>query len=378
VITAPPQRDGKIGKKAGEPEDDRQAEPKSLMAKGSFLHGREEPFFYWGERMGAVPETMAAVVVREIGSYKITRVPVEPPRPDEVLIQVLVTGLCRTDLKIIEAGHRDLVLPRIPGEEVVGIIREKGKAVADFQVGQMVYLYPGRWCGSCPACRAGAENLCREMRIMGFHRDGGFADYVLAPAQSLIPVPEGLSSEEAVFAEPLSCCLNALEQAGTLAGKTVGIWGAGPAGTLLARAAAVRGGIPFSMEPNEPRRKRTSGFWPVPEEMFDLAIVAVGSAEAYREAWQHLAPRGLLVIFSGLSPAAAVQSLDLNRIHYLEQRIAGAYGCCYRHGEEALRMLAEKSLVVKDLISHHLPLQDLGQGLEIVKNKKGMKVLLYP
>jgi L-iditol 2-dehydrogenase len=328
--------------------------------------------------MASLPETMQAVVVREIGRYEFTRVPVEAPGPDEALIQVLVTGLCRTDLKIIEAGHRDLVLPRVPGEEVVGLIREKGAAVADFQVGQMVYVYPGRWCGTCPACRAGAENLCREMRIMGFHRDGGFAEYVLAPAQSLIPVPEELPPEVAVFAEPLSCCLNALEQAGPLAGKRVAIWGAGPAGTLLARAAASRGAIPFSVEPDDRRRQKIGGFWPVPEEMFDLVIVAVGSAEAYLEAWRHLAPRGMLVVFSGLSPAAAVQALDLNHIHYREHRIAGAYGCCYRHGREALGLLADGSVPVTDLISHRLPLRELGTGLEIVKNKSGMKVVLYP
>jgi L-iditol 2-dehydrogenase len=64
--------------------------------------------------MDSVPEKMKAVVVREIGSFEITRIPVEAPQCDEVLIKVLVTGLCRTDLKIIEVGHRDLVLPRIP------------------------------------------------------------------------------------------------------------------------------------------------------------------------------------------------------------------------------------------------------------------------
>jgi L-iditol 2-dehydrogenase len=328
--------------------------------------------------MPTLPEEMTAVVVHEIGAYEITRVPVKGPGPDEVLIQVRITGLCRTDLKIIEVGHRDLVLPRIPGEEVVGIIREKGAAVSNFHIGQMVYVYPGRWCGQCPACRAGAENLCREMRIMGFHRDGGFAEYVTAPAQSLIPVPEGLPPEEAVFAEPLSCCLNALEQAGTLTGKSVGIWGAGPAGTLLARAAAAKGARPISVEPDDRRRERIGGFWPAPEEMFDLAIVAVGAEEAYREAWSHLAPRGLLVIFSGLAPAAAVQALDLNRVHYLEQKIAGAYGCCYRHGREALDLLAGGSVPVRDLISHRFPLTELAQGLEIVKNKSGMKILLYP
>ena len=110
-----------------------------------------------------------------------------------------------------------------------------------FTPGDRVYVYPGVWCGECPSCRRGAENLCRQMRIMGFHRDGGFAEYVAAPLQSLIRVTDGLGDEEAVFAEPLSCCLNALELGGVGEGDVLGVWGAGPAGTILSRAGALRG-----------------------------------------------------------------------------------------------------------------------------------------
>ena len=148
--------------------------------------------------------------------------------------------LCRTDLKIIRHGHRDPTLPRVPGEEVVGEVVPLG-GDSPIAVGDRVYVYPGVWCGVCPSCCRGAENLCRKMRIMGFHRDGGFAEYVAAPLQSLIPVPDGLSDEQAVFPEPLSCSLNALELGGVGEGDVLGIWGAGPAGTLLSRAGALRG-----------------------------------------------------------------------------------------------------------------------------------------
>ena len=79
-------------------------------------------------------------------------------------------------------------------DEVVGTIEAVGDGVRQFQPGERVYVYPGVWCGQCPACRAGAENLCRQMQIMGFHRDGGFAPHVTVPAQSVIPVPEGLAA----------------------------------------------------------------------------------------------------------------------------------------------------------------------------------------
>jgi len=327
--------------------------------------------------------TMQAILVREVGGYEVTELPVPEPGPGEALIRVSVTGLCRTDLKIIRQGHRDLTLPRVPGEEVVGevvALGPEGAAAPAHQVavGDRVYVYPGMWCGVCPSCRRGAENLCREMRIMGFHRDGGFAEYVAAPLQSLIPVPDGLRDEEAVFAEPLSCCLNALELGGVSEGDVLGIWGAGPAGTLLRRAGALRGAETVVIEPDERRRALACGH-AAPPALVDVAIVAVGAPEAYVEAFEALAPRGRLVVFSGLLPDAdGAQHVSLNRLHYYEHTVVGAYGCCFRHGEAALELLGSGKLRVDDLISHRLPLRDLEHGLDIVARRTGMKVHLYP
>ena len=322
---------------------------------------------------------MKAIQVVEVGSFIITNLTRPSPGPGEALIRVEVTGLCRTDLKLIRVGHRDLTLPRVPAEEVVGIVEEIGDGVESVAVADRVYVYPGVWCGQCPACMKGAENLCREMRIMGFHRDGGFAEYVLAPAQSLIKVPEGLAPEEAVFAEPLSCCLNALEMARVGPGDLVGIWGAGPAGSLLARAAKALGAKPMNTDPDPERRKRINGFGTFPEELsFDAAFAAVGDRSAYEEALEKLGPRGRLVSFSGLPPSGDRISVSFNQLHYLEQTIVGAYGCSFRHGVQALEMIASGLVPVKELISHKMPLWELGKALDLVAEKKGMKILLYP
>ncbi len=318
------------------------------------------------------------ILVREIGSFAWTRKRLAPPAEDEVLVRVEVTGLCRTDLKIIRHGHRDLVLPRIPGEEVVGRIIARGAAVDDFEVGDRVYVYPGIWCDRCAACRQGAQNLCREMRIMGFHRDGGFAGEVLAPARSLIPVPDALDPDTAVLAEPLSCCLNALELGRAEPGAQVGIWGAGPAGLLLARAARAMGAAAINIEP-DPRRRSFADGLPAPEDRrFDVCIVAVGAPEAYQDALAHLAPRGRLVVFSGLLPQADGVPLSFNQLHYYEQTLVGAYGCAYRHGVQALAWLADGTIPVADMISHRLPLSDLETALRLVEKRESIKVLLYP
>lgn len=321
---------------------------------------------------------MPAILVRKIGAFEVTTVPVPDLEEDEVLIEVEVTGLCRTDLKLIRQGHRDLTLPRVPGEEVVGIVRKTGGKVTGVREGGRVYVYPGLWCGRCPACLKGAENLCRGMRIMGFHRDGGFARYVIAPARSVIAVPEGLDAELAVFAEPLSCCLNALELARLSHGDTVGIWGAGPAGTLLARASLAMGAEPLSIDPDRRRANIAKGIASCGNRKFDVCIVAVGSGQAYREAAGAMNPRGRLVVFSGLHPSEDELPVSMNQLHYHEQTMVGAYGCCFRHGVGALDFIAERKIVVEDMISHRMALSDLDAALRIVENRQGMKVLLYP
>jgi L-iditol 2-dehydrogenase len=226
------------------------------------------------------------------------------------------------------------------------------------------------------------------MRIMGFHRDGGFAKYVAAPLQSLIRVPDGLVDEEAVFAEPLSCCLNALELGRVGEGDVLGVWGAGPAGTLLSRAGVLRGAEAVVVEPDPRRREffasapgapaRASAHSATPGPI-DVAVVAVGDPAAYEAAIAALAPRGRLVVFSGLLPADdAALNVSLSAVHYHEHAFVGAYGCSFRHGVEALDLLASRRLRVDDLISHRLPLADLDEGLDLVAHRAGMKVHLYP
>jgi len=321
---------------------------------------------------------MKCIQVSKIGEFTLIQKPVRKPKPDEICIQVEVTGLCRTDLKLIRQGHRDLTLPRVPGEEVVGIVVSKGENVFNIQIGQRVYVYPGLWCEKCESCQMNAENMCSSMEILGFHRDGGFAEFVTVPEKTVLLVPEGLDPNHAVFAEPLSCCLNALELAQITANQTIGVWGAGPAGTLLHRAARSLGARPVNIDPHPERAKRIGGYESCPDIRFDIAIVAVGDRNAYLSAMNHLNPRGTLVIFSGLYKDDAAISVDFNDIHYHETRIVGAYGCCFRHGQQALRLLSEKKVLVDDLISHKLSLEQLDQGLDIVEKKLGMKVLLFP
>ncbi len=322
---------------------------------------------------------MKAIVVNQIGTFEYLDVPTPSPGAGEVIVKVEVAGLCRTDIKLIDVGHRDLVLPRIPAEEVVGSVVELGDGVNDALLNKLVYVYPGTSCGKCRPCTQGAENLCHDMQIMGFHRDGGFAEYVAAPANSLIPVPEACKPDLAVMAEPLSCCLNALELGTLKKGESIGIWGGGPAGAFLSRAALALGAAPTVIEPDAYRRRLLGGVERASSgQAFDVVVVAVGSPDAYHEAMQHLAPRGRLVLFSGLLPASASQEVDFNALHYMEQSLVGAYGCSYRHGSQALEWISNGDVRVDDLITHRMKLSQLADAMDLVRNRKSMKILLYP
>jgi len=323
-------------------------------------------------------DRMKAVTVSAIGSFGWGDREIPRPEAHQVLVRVAVTGLCRTDLKLIRSGHRDLVLPRIPGEEVVGVVVENGPGADRYSAGARVYVYPGEWCGQCPACRSGAENLCREMRIMGFHRDGGFAEYVVVPEKSLIPLDDRCAFRDAVFAEPLSCCINALELSRLAVGERIGIWGAGPAGTLLKRLACHIGADAVVIEPDGERRERIGGQERATGELFEVCIPAVGDGRAYQEALGHLAPRGRLVAFSGLPADSAHHAAGYNQLHYHEQTVVGAYGCAYRHGRMALDLIASGSVIVADLVSHTVPLSALDAALDLVAGRRCMKIHLNP
>ncbi|MBF0329881.1 MAG: alcohol dehydrogenase catalytic domain-containing protein [Nitrospirae bacterium] len=321
---------------------------------------------------------MKAVWIENIGSFIYGNIAMPTPAIGEALVKVTVTGLCRTDLKIIRVGHRDLTLPRVPGEEVIGTVVALGSETSDIKIGQRVYIYPGISCGACKQCKNGAGNLCISMKIMGFHRDGGFAEYVVAPLQSLNIVPPEISDDEAILTEPLSCCLNAIELAAIKEGDKVGIWGAGPAGTLLSRASKALGAKTVIIEKDLRRRLVAEGHEKLNCNDLDAAFVAVGDKDAYLEAIGGLGPRGKLVVFSGLAKNDSSILVDFNHLHYVEQTIVGAYGCSYRHGVTALKMIAAGQVEVKDMISHKMPLAELEAALCLVERREGMKILLYP
>lgn len=159
----------------------------------------------------------------------------------DVLIDVAACGVCRTDLHLVDGELPQARYPVTPGHEIVGRVREAGRAVTRLAVGDRVGVpWLARTCGRCAHCRAGEENLCDEAAFTGCTADGGFATRAVADARYCLRIPEGYSDLEAA---PLLCAGLIGHRAWRACGsaRSLGIYGLGAAGHLVAQVAVSRG-----------------------------------------------------------------------------------------------------------------------------------------
>jgi|SRR5579875_1678496 len=175
-----------------------------------------------------------AVVQKKGGPLVIEERPIPEPGPGEVRIKVHACGVCHSDQFVVDAIWPGLILPRVPGHEVAGVIDEIGPKVPSFQAGQRVGVgWYGGHCGVCTACREGDFILCENPRITGLTHDGGYAEYMVASADSLAPIPDDIPFPEAA---PLLCAglttYNALRNSGARPGDLVAVQGLGGLGHL--------------------------------------------------------------------------------------------------------------------------------------------------
>ena len=182
----------------------------------------------------AVATMKAAQVSGPGAGLKIVQLQVPQPGPGEVRIKVQACGVCHSDAIIIEGRRPGIPYPRVPGHEVAGVVDAVGLGVTEWRTGQRVGVgWHGGHDGTCPECRRGDFRLCRNEKNPGLSYDGGYQEYMLAPVEALVSIPESLSD---IDAAPLMCAgsatYNALRRAGALPGDLVAVQGVGGLGHL--------------------------------------------------------------------------------------------------------------------------------------------------
>jgi L-iditol 2-dehydrogenase len=323
--------------------------------------------------------------------------------PGEVTVRVRNCSTCGTDVKIFRFGHHHIVPPRVLGHEIAGEIVQVGPGAEGWARGDRVQVIAAIPCGRCGECRRGRMTVCPNQESMGYHYDGGFAEFVRVPAKVLAVaglnrIPVGLGYAEASMAEPLACVLNGQELARVGAGDDVLVIGSGPIGCLHVRLARARGAARvFLVERNAQRLQVAAGLVGPDAAIcvtetdvvdtvgtltggrgVDVAIVAAASGAAQQQALRLTARQGRLSFFGGLPKDDPIIALDSNLVHYRELTIVGANGSSPAHNARALGLIATGAVPVADLITHRLPLAEVLPAFDLVQRGAAIKVTIEP
>jgi threonine dehydrogenase-like Zn-dependent dehydrogenase len=315
----------------------------------------------------------------------------KPLADGEALVRVTLSGICNTDLEIARgyAGFEGTI-----GHEFVGVVSEaraSARAPSDsapsLTVGlltpdQRVVGEINAGCGACALCRAGDPRHCSQRTVLGIvGRDGAHAEFLKLPIANLLPVPDEISDERAVFTEPLAAACGIFERASITEDTRAAVIGDGKLGLLCAQVLATTG-APVTIFGKHESKLQLAGRRGIETATvdkagtrkgdFDVAVEASGSPSGFALALDLLHPRGVLVLKSTFHGATEIDAAQLvvNEITVVGSR-------CGRFAP-ALELLKTGAIDVESLISEEFALSDGVQAMHRAAEPGVMKVLLRP
>jgi 2-desacetyl-2-hydroxyethyl bacteriochlorophyllide A dehydrogenase len=339
--------------------------------------------------LSALPSEMTCAMWRGIDDMRLERQPVPAPGPRDVLLRVAACGICATDLHLLDGSIPLYTPPRVLGHEMSGEVVAVGPDVRAVSIGQAVAVDPNTPCGACYYCHEGLPYMCPQRVSL----IGGFAEYLLVPEQAAYPMPAGLPVEYGAIAEPLSCCLRAVDRASLRAGGTVAIVGGGTIGLLLLQLAKRSGAALVAMSEPDPERRELAvrlgadlAIDPTREDPrerlldatggigVDCAFEAVGSVLTARAAIS-LPRRSGTVILMGVPPATAELTLNTYELFERELTIRTSFIRTFEF-RRAVELLAV--LDVEPLLGTRYPLARVHDAFESAGSRRGVKTLVAP
>lgn len=294
-----------------------------------------------------------------------------PEAVDEARVRVLSAGICGTDLALVDALYP---FEGVPGHEFVGIVEEGPAALA----GRRVVGEINAVCGRCPECLSGKAKHCRARTALGIRgRNGAFAESLQLPAANLHAVPDNVSTDAAVFTEPLAAALDIVERVMPNKKEPVLVVGVGRLGQLVCRALAANGGRVVAVGRNPEKLARLEGIVEstaraedIEARSFATAVECTGDPSGLPIALEALAPQGTLVL---KSTYPGPLSLDMGPLVVDELRLVGS-----RCGpfDTALRLLEEERIDVTSLIDARYPLAEAIEAFAHTRRPGVIKVVL--
>lgn len=327
---------------------------------------------------------------------RIEEMPVPEIGAGELLVKVMASGICGSD---VMEWYRVKRAPLVPGHEIAGEVVEVGEGVERYKKGDRVFVSHHVPCNACKYCLNGHHTACETLHKMNFY-PGGFAEYIRVPRinveQGVYLLPDSISFEEGTFIEPLACVLRAQRLAKVKPGESVLILGSGISGLLhiqLARAlgaakviatdiseyrlkAALKfgAGVAIRAEEDVPARllQENEG------RLADVVIVCTSATQAFTQALESVDSGGRVVFFAPTKPGVDVP-LPVNEFWRREITLMTSYGASPGDLAEALELIRDGKVQVKEMITHRLSLEEAALGFKLVADaKESIKVIIEP
>ena len=336
---------------------------------------------------------MQAAVLHGRHDLRLEERPTPEIGPGEVLIKVAFCGICGSDVHSYDGMQTNIhgrpSGPRLMGHELSGVVAEIGPGVTNCAPGDRVTCIPWTTCGACYYCRRGLVNHCPNK----WQVSGSMADYCVAPAATVHVIPASMSLERAALAEPISCCVWAIDLAAIPSGATVGVIGGGTMGLLLLELAKASGAARVVLsEPHGSRRAvaaqlgadlivnpRETDLLAAVHDLTDgigcdVVLEAVGHPATVNDALR-IARRAGTVVIVGVSDPAARLEISPFDIYLRELTIKGCFTRRLSF-DRGLHWLARLNL--DPIITHVFPLTEINEAMEHARTGKGTKVLVRP
>ncbi|WP_417880526.1 zinc-binding alcohol dehydrogenase family protein [Vibrio sp.] len=324
--------------------------------------------------------------------YQLNYIEKDMPKvePNEVLVKVASVGICGTDIHAYTGNQPFFSYPRVLGHELCGTVCEKGDKVSDdFVLGDKVALIPYVACYECPSCLSGKTNCCENISVIGVHQDGGFSEYITAPASNILKV-NGVDNATAALIEPFAISAHSVRRADVKPKEAVLVVGAGPIGLGAAAIAAADGANVVVADTQQERRKHVTdelklptlnplddSFYDQLKKHFDgslaqTVIDATGNPHAMNVAVNHIRHGGKIV-FVGLFKG----NLEINDpdFHKKETTLMGSRNATVEDFTKVQDLMTRGILTANMMLTHSFEFNTIGKIYEeqVINNKQLLK-----
>jgi (R,R)-butanediol dehydrogenase/meso-butanediol dehydrogenase/diacetyl reductase len=337
-------------------------------------------------------DRMQAAVFEENGVLKIKGVPIPKITKDtDVLLKVDAVSICGSDLKILSVppahpARKGVIM----GHEYVGTVIETGRAVKHIKTGDFVVVEPNTPCFTCRYCKENLFHMCENLETVGETSDGGFAEYSLVPATQIHKLPSDLPVRKAVLIEPLSCVVAALDKVRVQPADLAVVLGAGPLGLLFTQVLKLSGARVIVSDPSANRRyyaELCGANMVVDPNLQDLGMIVKDTAEL-----------GVDLVIDTVGSLIA-QTLSLPKRHgsiilfgmnenakstisqyAITSRNLKIYGSLVGTGifPRTIRLICEQKINEQNLITHELSLDQINEGIDLLRRQAAVKVVIFP